>query len=225
MEPKVPKSIKERVIKQWLQGTSRDQIAEDNDIGTGTVSAIIKDTKQKDIPDIDLLREVALVLKNEDLDLVVLAGSIRLKKKIDDMDLNEDQIESFIENINVHCFKRGLKAEEFVNTINKIVSLSQNLGMPVEQLPHYIIQEKLEMEKLKRETEDVIVKQLQVLQHYNVTMEDLEEYKRNMPLIDYIEQQKNQLEKAKQKIINLAKELSNEQLENAKWHQKWRMSS
>jgi hypothetical protein len=50
--------------------------------------------------------------------------------------------------------------------------------MPVEQLPHYIIQEKLEMEKVKRETEDVIVKQLQVLQHYNVTMEDLEEYKR-----------------------------------------------
>jgi hypothetical protein len=97
--------------------------------------------------------------------------------------------------------------------------------MPVEQLPHYIIQEKLEMEKVKRETEDVIVKQLQVLQHYNVTMEDLEEYKRNMPLIDYIEQQKNQLEKAKQKIINLAKELSNEQLENAKWHQKLRMSS
>jgi hypothetical protein len=59
---------------------------------------------------------------------VVLAGSIRLKKKIDDMDLNEDQIESFIENINVHCFKRGVKAEEFVNTTNKIVSLSQNLG-------------------------------------------------------------------------------------------------
>jgi hypothetical protein len=122
MEPKVPRSIKERVIKQWLQGTSRDQIAEDNDIGTGTVSAIIKDAKHKDIPDIDLLREVALVRKNEDLDVVVLADSIRLKKKLDDMDLNEDQIESFIENINVHCFKRGLKAEEFVDTINKIVT-------------------------------------------------------------------------------------------------------
>ena len=136
MEPKVPKSIKERAIKQWLQGISRDQIAEDNDIGTGTVSAIIKDAKQKDIPDIDLLREVALVLKNQDLDLVVLADSIRLKKKLDDMDLSEDQIESLIETCNIHCFKRSLKAEEFVNAINKIVSLSHNLGMPVEQLPH-----------------------------------------------------------------------------------------
>jgi hypothetical protein len=33
---------------------SRDQITKDNGIGAGTVSAIIKDTKQKDIPDIDL---------------------------------------------------------------------------------------------------------------------------------------------------------------------------
>ena len=60
------------------QGISRDQIAKDNDIGIRTFSAIIKDTKQKDIPDIDLLREVALVLKDNDLDLTVFASSIRL---------------------------------------------------------------------------------------------------------------------------------------------------
>src|SRR5215208_5980549 len=126
MERKVPQSIKERIIKQWLRGISRDQIAEDkdNDIGAETVSAIIKDTKQKDIPDIDLLREVALLLKNKDLDLVVLADSIRLKKKLDDMDLNEDQIESLIEISNNHCCKRGLSAEESVNIINKAVALS-----------------------------------------------------------------------------------------------------
>jgi hypothetical protein len=27
MEPKVPIAIRQQVIKQWLQGTSRDQIA------------------------------------------------------------------------------------------------------------------------------------------------------------------------------------------------------
>jgi DNA-binding CsgD family transcriptional regulator len=59
MEAKIPKSIREQVIKQWLQGTSRDQIAKDNDIGAGTVSSIIKNIKQKDNPDIDLLRGVA----------------------------------------------------------------------------------------------------------------------------------------------------------------------
>ena len=81
-----------------------------------------------------------------------------------------------------------------------------------------------ELEKVKGETEDAEIKLLQVLQHYNVTMDDLEEYKRNIPLIDYIKQLKNQLKEANQKIINLVKKLTDEQLENAKWLQKWRMS-
>jgi len=92
MEAKIPKSIREQVIKQWLQGTSRDQIAKDNDIGAGTVSSIIKNIKQKDIPDLDLLREVAIIVKNYDLDLSVFASSIRLQKRLDEMGLNEDQI-------------------------------------------------------------------------------------------------------------------------------------
>src|SRR5215212_701222 len=158
MERKVPQSIKERIIKQ------------------------------KDIPDIDLLREVALLLKNKDLDLVVLADSIRLKKKLDDMDLNEDQIESLIEISNIHCFKRGLSAEEFVNIINKAVALSQNLGIPVDQLANYILEQQLELQKLKGETEDAEVKQLQVLRDYNINMNDLEEYRRNKPLVDRIRQ-------------------------------------
>jgi DNA-binding CsgD family transcriptional regulator len=46
MPAKIPKSIREQVIKQWLQGMSRDEIAKVNDIGAGTVSDIIKDIKQ-----------------------------------------------------------------------------------------------------------------------------------------------------------------------------------
>lgn len=42
LEAKVPKSIKQQIIKQWLQVTSRDQIAKDNGIGAGTVSSIKK---------------------------------------------------------------------------------------------------------------------------------------------------------------------------------------
>jgi transcriptional regulator with XRE-family HTH domain len=224
MKPKVPQYIKQQVIRQWLQGISRDQIAKDNGIGTGTVSAIIKDAK-KDIPDIDLLREVALVLKNEDLDLSVFASSIRIKKKLDDMDLSEDQVESLIEISNIHCFKRGLSAEEFVNIIDRISTLSKKLGMSVEQLPNHITQGKLELEKVKRETEDAKVKQLQVLQHYMVTMDDLEEYRRNKPLIDRIKQLEIQIENIKGERDYYAQQLKNEQIENAKLIQQWRMTS
>ena len=99
------------------------------------------------------------------------------------MGLNEDQIDSLIENINTHCYKRGLTAEEFVNTVNKVSALSENIGMPVDQLPNYITQQ--ELVKLREETEDAKLKQLQVLRSYNVTMDDLEEYKRDKILIDH----------------------------------------
>ena len=224
MEPRVPKSIKQQVIKQWLQGTSRDQIAKDNGISAGTVSAIIKDAKQE-IPDIDLLREVALLLKNEDLDLSVLADSIRLKNKIDEMDLSEDLVESFIENINIHCFKRGMKAEEFINIINKVSVLSEKLGMPLYQLPNYLIQKELEVEKMNGEIKDVKMKKHLVLQNYGITMNDLDEYKSNKPLIDYIKQLKSQAETIKRERDYYIQQLRNEQLENAKLIQQWRMSS
>jgi hypothetical protein len=42
MGVRMPTTIVREVIRQWLQGTSRDQIANDNQIGAGTVSAIIK---------------------------------------------------------------------------------------------------------------------------------------------------------------------------------------
>ncbi|HEX6028069.1 MAG TPA: hypothetical protein VFY64_03415 [Nitrososphaeraceae archaeon] len=212
MGAKIPKSIRERVIKQWLQGMSRDDIGKDNDIGAGTVSAIIKDAKQ-DIADIDLLREVAILRKKEELDLFELAFSIRIKKKMDDMGLNEDQIDTLLENINIHCFKRGLSAEEFVNTINKVSALSENIGMPVDQLPNYIIRQQLELQKVEKQTEDAKLKQRQVLQNYDVTMDILEEYKRDKPLIDHIKKLEKKLEEGEEEKNHLAEELASKDFE------------
>jgi hypothetical protein len=150
MKPKAPKSITERVIKQWLQGMSRDEIGKDNDIGAGTVSAIIKDAKQEN-PDIDLLRAVAIIVKKNGLDLSVLASSIRIKNKLVEMGLNEDQIESFIENIIIYCFKHGLTGEKFLNIVNKVCALSDRLEMPKPLFDQKISAEQIENTRLIQE--------------------------------------------------------------------------
>jgi L-fucose isomerase-like protein len=131
------------------------------------------------------------------------------------MDLSED----------IHCFKHSLAAEEFINIINKVSDLSPNLGMPVEQLPHYIVQKKLELEKVESKTQDAEIKLLQVLQHYNVTMNNLEKYIKNKSLIDPVKQLENQIEKIKRERDYYAQQLRNEQIENSKLIQQWRMSS
>jgi chromosome segregation ATPase len=212
MPAKIPKPIREQVIKQWLQGISRDQIAKDNDVGAGTVSSIIKDSKQE-IPDIDLLRQGALVLKKNDLDLSVFAASIRIKNKLDEMGVNEDQIDSLIDNANTHCFKRGLTGEKYFNNVDKVCALSDNLKMPLDQLPNYITQQELELEQVKGETEDAKTKQRQVLQHYNVTMDELQEFIRNKPLIDHIKKLEKKLDEAEEEKNYLAEALASKESE------------
>jgi len=58
--------------------------------------------------------------------------------------------------------------------------------MRIDQLPNYITQQELELEKVRGETEETESKQLQVLQHSNRTINDLEEYRRNRLLIDAV---------------------------------------
>jgi hypothetical protein len=97
---------KKRVIMQWLYGISRDQIAKANQIWAGTVSAIIKQYKleeqQKkeyaadDNFEFDLIRELAVMLKREGVDVNTFASSIRLQRKLEEKGLNEEQIESLM---------------------------------------------------------------------------------------------------------------------------------
>jgi hypothetical protein len=89
--------------------------------------------------------------------------------------------------------------------------------MPLDQLPKHIILQQLELQKVEEETEDAKVKQREVLQHYDVNTNDLDEYRRNRPLVETIELQHNKIEKAERKIQYLVKELCNEQNKNFRY--------
>jgi hypothetical protein len=103
-------------------------------IGDGTVSAIIKQCKQKqyvyengDYFEFNLIGELAVMLKGEGVDVNSFASSLRLQRELEVKGLSEGQIESFVENIDVHCFCSGLKSEEFVNTIKYTLFLNSSL--------------------------------------------------------------------------------------------------
>jgi hypothetical protein len=104
MGGKIPKTITKRVIMQWLNGFSRDEIAKDNQIGAGTVSTIIKQCKEQrqeeyaadDDFEFDLIRQVAVVLKREGVDVNTFASSIRLQRKLEQKGLNEEQIDHLL---------------------------------------------------------------------------------------------------------------------------------
>jgi len=58
---------------------SRDVIAQNNSIGMGTVSKIIQQSRNK-IVDVDIMREMALNMKKDQMDLNYFISSYRSKK-------------------------------------------------------------------------------------------------------------------------------------------------
>ena len=83
MGSKIPKPIKIEVTKKWLQGKSRDQIANEVQIGAGTVSGIVKEYRRDD-PEFDLLREVSLNLVNRGMKVESFAALIRLREILEE---------------------------------------------------------------------------------------------------------------------------------------------
>jgi predicted transcriptional regulator len=79
MGGKIPRPIRIQVIRLWLEGISRDKIAEELDISTGAVSGVIKDLRRDD-PQFDLLREIAVKIENLNLSVESFAPLVRIYK-------------------------------------------------------------------------------------------------------------------------------------------------
>jgi len=215
MRARIPDTIRRQVITQWLYGFPRDQIAKSSQIGAGTVSEIIKQCKQKEYPDgnyseFDLMREVGVMLKREGVDVNTFASSIRLQKKLEEKGLNEEQIESLIEYVDVYCFCHDLKPEEFINTINKVSVLSDNLGIPIDEIAEYIRQEEERLKEIRQEITDLQMAQMQLLQHHNVTINTLREYEGNKPLVDNLAATQKELEQVIKERDSYKKDLEHE---------------
>jgi hypothetical protein len=81
MGTKIPREIRLEVLRKWLEGKSRDLIAYQVQIGTGTVSGIIKEFKKGDF-NAYLLRETALQLKSRGLEIQSFAPLVRLRRAL-----------------------------------------------------------------------------------------------------------------------------------------------
>lgn len=209
----IPRPIKSKVIRKWLDGLNREQIAREEEISTGTVSNIIKECRQND-SEFDLMRQVAVKLKNEEDSIESFAPLVRLreilrrelslslslldKKTIgeeEDQDAKtqqvrdeepelEEKLESLLHGLVVFCFKQNLSIKDFVNVIHEICSTANKLGIPLDNLPSYVKELESNSHKLAEEIEEKRLEMQEALEDYDVTVELLEEYDANRPLFE-----------------------------------------
>jgi hypothetical protein len=141
--------IRIRVILQWISGDTRQKNAIDNDIGEGTVSAIVNGWK-RGLEDSEYasVREPAVHSKKQGLALNDLASHFRLYNIIKKSGANEDQIESFIINCISGIGVEALSPEKVVDLVDQLFNISKSETIPLEQIPDYIKQKLEDKQKL-----------------------------------------------------------------------------
>lgn len=152
MGSRIPHLLKIKVLNQWLNGMSRNNIAINNKISAGSVSNIIQDFKNDDIPDINLLRGVAVGLKRENLDLTQFARSMRLRKMLDNLELPEDRIEKFLEHLCIFFYKHDDKnVEKFLLQLEFVYDMATSLDLSIYDVLGDLDNKKAELIQLEKE--------------------------------------------------------------------------
>jgi hypothetical protein len=169
MPAPIQSSIKTKVIRQWLAGDSRPKIAIDNNVGEGTVSGIVSEFKiGLDNVEFDSARELALAAKKQGLSPSDLASRTRLYNYLQSSGTAEEDIESFITNIN----SGDISPENIVQYVNQLFAVSSEQSIPLDQVPNYI-KKKLEE---KKKIDDQIKQADAILQSKNVSIEAIDEH-------------------------------------------------
>jgi chromosome segregation ATPase len=196
-----------------LQGKTRDLIAKDNSIGTGTVSEIINQYRQRG-SDFDLMRQVALTLKDHQTDMGSFAAAIRLRRILEEAGLSEDDMESLIVNAEVHYFKHGMKLQEFFNTVDEVSDYSNMIGISLKELPDHITQQqnvleqlKVEIKQLNEKIKEIKTKKENELRDYDKIRRELEDLVENKHLIDKLGKVQEELNSVTKQKDSCYKEL------------------
>ena len=213
MGGKIPRNIKVKVIRQWLDGLTRERIARKEDIGAGTVTAIIQEArKEEEYNDIDLLREVAVRLKEEGIGLPLLAFAIKLKRIMEENDINEDQIEPIIQDFATYCLRYKIPYDTIIKIGREALYLEQKFGVPIEKIPEYITQGKETIDRLEDQRQEILRQKQQAREELDAKRRELdtiarnfEKYREEIPSIQRIMELENEL--AEEKEINRGHEI------------------
>lgn len=214
MGGKIPRAIKEKVIREWLQGIRRETIAKNNDLAAGSITNIVKDASlQEEYHDMELFRHLALILHENGLEPVIVGFALRLLKIMEDNGIDVNQVEPIISDFAIYCFKHRISFDALIQSGYEALSLEKELGIPVKMLAEHITRAK----KIYDDLLDKSQTQFAKLREANTV---IEEYKKEYPLVERFIELKRELsetnEKCKQDehiIKGLRKDLSKANLD------------
>jgi hypothetical protein len=170
MPPLVDEQTRGNVIRQWISGFPRDTIAEQNNIGAGTVSSIVANYKiGLDELDFNSVRLLSIEIRKQGLNWSYLASHFRLYNYFIKSEAADDKIESFIANVSTS----DVSPEKVIALVNQLYDVSHEQSIPVHEVPKYIERKIEEKNKIDQEIQQAN----DVLQSKNIDIESINEHR------------------------------------------------
>jgi hypothetical protein len=117
------------VIQEWLKGKTRDIIAKETGISQGTVTGIITKWKEKTVnPDIENLREFAILVRKSGITVGECAEGFRKAKMLKLLGVDDDEkFSSFIRDIYLICTHNSITLDFIGEIIYNLIDFSKSI--------------------------------------------------------------------------------------------------
>lgn len=141
MQYKIADDIKSGVIEAYLQGTSRDDIAQEFGLGAGTASNIIAEWKDHlGKNKAEDLRQLAINMKKIGITATKCARGFTMVSTLNKLGVEDDSFESFIVSVYERCQKIGISIEKISCYLEDLITFSETV--PFSQIEQFLEEKK-----------------------------------------------------------------------------------
>ena len=150
MNFKIHENMRQTVIRLWLEGKSRKDIALVCGVSEGRVSNIISDWRKKlGEGDAEALRDLGSNLKRTGIDAAQCAQGFRISMIMRKMGVNEEDFESFVREVYEYCQRLDVTPQNIAYNLQALVKRSKDIAFA--KIPEYIEKKKNEITNLEKD--------------------------------------------------------------------------
>ena len=184
MTGRIPPEIETEVIRLYLTGLTRDDIASKTNISKGSVSNLItKFSEQLGRLELDATRKLTVNFRKIGITAVEAFAGARISNVLKMLGLDDDQLHSFLSTVYDECKKIDLHPTTLVGCAAKLLQLQTSSDVPVEEIPDNYEKLLNEIQTLKQkiitltqEARQAKCSYEQAVNNKNLTLEILKEY-------------------------------------------------
>lgn len=150
-----------------------------------------------------MLRALSKQLKKDDVQPSHFACAVRVVNRLEKLGMTVEDIDSAVELMYAHCFKTGKTVNEFLIKVEEVSNVANSLRVTLYSLSEYIKKQLDKKSGLESEIASLNDKLSEEWTKYNITIRDLEEYRKNKTLLARIEDLKVRLNEREQALETL----------------------